>query len=115
MLAEMFDLDSVPFRETRVPGIAIHFLESDRATGYAAVLIRMEPGSRYPGHRHTGSEELLVLRGAYADESGCHEAGSFVRYEAGTAHRPYCPEDGGSCVFFAIAREGIELFGDSEG
>lgn len=106
----MFDLEAVDWKETRWPGVRIHFLRSDRASGYAAVLVQMEPGSRYPGHVHTGPEELLVLEGSYADENGSYEAGSFVRYEAGTRHRPFCPPDGPRCRFFAIAREGIELF-----
>lgn len=119
----MFDLDAIPFRATKWPGVSIHFLESDRASGYAAVLIRMEPGSRYPGHRHTDSEEVFVLRGCYADAAGRYPAGSFVRYAAGTAHRPFCPAEAGAgaeaeagsamsepCIFFAIARAGIEVF-----
>ena len=92
----------------------IHFLDSDRLRGYAAVLIRMEPGSRYPGHRHSGPEELLVLEGAFEDENGRYEAGDFVRHATGTSHHPYCPVGGERCSFFAIAREGIELFEDPD-
>lgn len=106
----MFDLDQVPWQATRWPGVSIHFLDSDRVRGYAAVLIRMQPGSRYPRHRHSGSEEVLVLEGTYEDEAGRYEAGRFVRYAAGTSHHPRCPEGTASCTFFAIAREGIELF-----
>jgi anti-sigma factor ChrR (cupin superfamily) len=101
------DLDAIPFRPTRYPGVAIHFFYSDRDSGHAAVMIRMAPGSSYPRHRHRGAEELLILQGGYRDEVGVHRAGEFVRYEDGSVHHPVALEDGPDCVFFAIAQEGI--------
>lgn len=107
----MFDLDAVPFRPTRYPGVSIHFYDADRSSGRAAVLIRMEPGCSYPRHRHTGAEELLVLQGGFRDDSGRQwHAGDYARFEAGSAHRPVALAGGPACVFFAIAHEGIELF-----
>ena len=103
----MIDLDAVPFEPTRHPGVSIHFYRSDRASGHAAVMIRMEPGASYPGHRHDGPEELLVLQGGFRDERGVYRAGDYARFEAGSAHRPVALEDGPACVFFAIAHEGI--------
>lgn len=88
--------------------MSIHFYHSDRDSGHAAVMIRMEPGCSYPRHRHSGPEELLVLQGGYRDDRGEHRAGDFVRYETGTSHHPVAL-DGEACVFFAIAHEGIEL------
>lgn len=105
----MLDLDRVAWQSTRHPGIWISFLESNRDTGYTVALIRMEPGSSYPAHRHRGSEELFVLEGAYEDERGRHGEGRFVRYEDGSTHHPRCPAGGTGCAFLAIAREGIDL------
>ncbi|MEZ5962926.1 MAG: cupin domain-containing protein [Planctomycetota bacterium] len=104
------DLDAIPFQPTRHRGVSIHFYYSDRESGHAAVMIRMEPGCSYPRHRHKGPEELLVLRGGYRDEAGVHRAGEFVRYEEGTSHHPVALPDE-DCIFFAIAHEGIELMG----
>lgn len=89
----------------------------------SAVLIRMEPGHGYPAHRHLGVEEVLVLAGGYRDGRGVHAEGSFVRYEAGSAHSPVaCGERGRptgrdypACVLFAIARAGIELLEEDGG
>ena len=106
----MIDLDAVPFKPTQHPGVAIHFYRSDRQTGQATVMIRMEPGASYPGHRHDGPEELLVLQGGFRDERGTWRAGDYARFEAGSTHRPTALEDGPPCVFFAIAQEGISLF-----
>ncbi|MBK8978708.1 MAG: cupin domain-containing protein [Planctomycetes bacterium] len=107
----MIELDQIPFRPTRHPGVSIHFYSSDRATGRAAVMIRMAPGCSYPRHRHTGAEELLVLQGGFRDDSGrAWRAGDFARFEPGSAHHPVALDGDEDCVFFAIAHEGIELF-----
>lgn len=106
----MFRRDELTWKQTRHEGVAIAFLASERDSGYAAVLISMDPGSAYPAHRHLGTEEVFVIEGAYEDEIGRHAAGSFVRYAKGSTHSPRCPEGGEACLFFAIAREGIELF-----
>jgi putative transcriptional regulator len=102
------DLDAVPFRATRYPGVWIHFFHRDEATRHAAVMIKMEPGCSYPAHRHRGPEELLILAGGYRDERGEHRAGDFVRYEDRTVHHPVAL-DGEPCVFFAISAEGIDF------
>jgi putative transcriptional regulator len=100
------DLRTVPFKATRYPGVSIHFYHSDRASGHAAVMIRMQPGSSYPAHRHRGVEELLILQGGYRDERGEHRAGDYVRYEDGSVHHPVALP-GDPCVFFAVTAEGI--------
>jgi anti-sigma factor ChrR (cupin superfamily) len=102
----LLDPSRLPFRATRHPGVGIVFLHSEES-GRATVLIRMAPGASYPGHRHTGPEELFILQGGYRDHLGDHVAGEYVRYEAGTAHRPVALP-GVACIFFAIAHEGIE-------
>ncbi|MFO1055265.1 MAG: cupin domain-containing protein [Planctomycetota bacterium] len=105
----MFDLDGIDFAATRYPGVSIHFYRSDRVSGHAAVMIRMEPGCGYPAHRHQGPEELLVLQGGFRDEHGEWRAGQYARFESGSSHAPIAL-DGDPCVFFAIAHEGIALF-----
>ena len=103
----MIDLEAIPFKPTTHPGVSIHFYRSDRATGHAAVVIRMEPGASYPAHRHDGPEELLVLQGGFRDAGGVYRAGDYARFETGSAHHPVALEDGPACVFFAIAHAGI--------
>ena len=106
----MFDLDQIPFEATRYPGVSIHFYRSDRGSGHAAVMIRMEPGCGYPAHRHVGIEEVLVLQGGFEDGTGIWRAGEYARFEPGSSHAPVALDDGTACVFFAIAQKGIELF-----
>lgn len=105
-------LAGIEFRETKQPGISIHTYSHDKDTGRAAVLIRMEPGCGYPAHRHRGTEDVLVVQGAYQDSQGIHRAGDFVHYPDGSSHAPIaCGGDevnGQACVLFAITERGIE-------
>ncbi|MBL9077676.1 MAG: cupin domain-containing protein [Planctomycetes bacterium] len=105
------DLRTIAWRSTRYPGIAVHFYASSRSTRRVLALIRMEPGCGYPQHRHTGPEEVLVLQGGYGDERGRYLAGTFVRYEARSAHAPCALPGTEPCVLLALAHEGIELLG----
>lgn len=49
--------------ETAVHGVKVKRLFADPAKDSVTMLIRMEPGSEYPAHRHGGNEECLVLEG----------------------------------------------------
>lgn len=107
------DLSAVPWRQSRYPGVAIHFYASNRATGRALALIRMEPGHGYPVHRHRGEEHVLVVQGGYRDRQGEHRSGDFVVYEDGSEHAPVALAEPGAppCVLLALAHEGIKLLG----
>ncbi|MBL8751847.1 MAG: cupin domain-containing protein [Planctomycetes bacterium] len=105
------DLAAIPWQTTRYPGVSIWFYASDRTTGRALVLIRMDPGRGYPRHKHRGEEHLLVVQGGYRDERGEHRAGTFAVYEDGSEHAPVAIDEPGSepCVLLALAHEGIKL------
>jgi anti-sigma factor ChrR (cupin superfamily) len=106
----MLDLSKIPWRATRHAGVHLHVLRRDAETGDATVLIRMEPGSLYPAHRHRGVEEVFILQGGYTDSRGAHRAGDYVINEAGSAHHPRALEDPAEdCVMLAFARGGIEI------
>ncbi len=114
--------EDVPWRSTATPGVCWLLLGPEHGSGEhrereAAVLIRMEPGTGYPPHRHVDVEEVLVLAGGYRDAQGEHHSGSYVRYEAGSLHAPIAlgdprrpaSDENPACVLFAIARRGIEV------
>jgi putative transcriptional regulator len=105
------DLEAIPWRTTRYPGVAVHFYASDERSGRVVALIRMQPGCGYPRHEHRGIEEVLVVQGGYRDERGHHTAGQFVVYADRTSHTPVALDGAGAmpCVLLAVAHEGIEL------
>ncbi len=104
-----FDLQTADWKKTRYPGVSIHFLRTDKMTGDATALIRMDGGCGYPQHRHVGDEEVLVLTGAYRDEAGIYRKGDYHCHKGGSVHHPVALE-GEPCVIFAIAHGGIRLF-----
>lgn len=104
-----FDLQTAEWKKTRYPGVSIHFLRTDKMTGDATALIRMDAGCGYPQHRHVGDEEVYVLTGAYRDEGGTYRKGEYHCHKGGSVHHPVALE-GEPCVIFAVAHGGIELF-----
>ena len=107
------DPSSLPWRETRVDGVAWIPLHQDEPTEGprrpgATVLIRMRAGCGYTPHRHVDGEDVLVLAGGYRDEAGTYTRGEHVHYPAGSAHAPVALE-GEDCILYATAPGGIEL------
>lgn len=72
------------------PGVRFRFLHQDRT-----MLVRMDPGARYPEHQHAFDEQCLVLEGAIEDTEGNKaSAGDFVLMPKGSTHPPIFTEMG---------------------
>jgi hypothetical protein len=72
------------WKPSGVPGITYKRLYSDKTSGLVTVLVRMEPGSVYPAHRHTGVEQCLVLEGDLIHDDHVYGPGDFTWAEAGS-------------------------------
>jgi anti-sigma factor ChrR (cupin superfamily) len=73
--------------EPVLPGITVKRLSVDLERRLATMLIRMQPGSEYPRHRHAGAEECLVLDGElHIGDDIVMRAGDFQRAESGSRH-----------------------------
>jgi hypothetical protein len=72
------------------PGVSLRLLYQDRT-----MLVRMEPGSRFPSHPHGFDEQCLVLEGAIEDTDGNKAtAGDFIVMAKGSTHPPIFTQDG---------------------
>jgi anti-sigma factor ChrR (cupin superfamily) len=80
--------------QERRPGIHWNVLwqEGDRK----AVLIRYDPGSVVPRHRHLGDEQIFVIEGSVSDDTGTCTAGNYARRPPGCVHTVTSP--GGALV-----------------
>ena len=92
---------------TMAPGIAYKPLYEDSARKYNTALVRMEPGSRYPSHRHSEIEELFLLSGDLHVEGQIMHPGDYCRADSGTIHGETFTDSG--CVFLLLASQENEL------
>jgi anti-sigma factor ChrR (cupin superfamily) len=71
---------------TEVPGVAIKQLFTDTSKRTSTLLIRMDPGVRYPAHNHHGAEQCLVLKGDVRWGDLVYEEGDFLVMGKGSHH-----------------------------
>lgn len=65
------------------------------------MLTRFDPGGYFPSHDHPNGEEILVVQGTFADETGQYSAGSYLLNPEGFNHCPYSPH---GCITFVKLR-----------
>ena len=90
---------------TPVPGVWMKILALDRPRDRVTMLLRGEPGARYPAHRHTGPEECYVIRGSVFVEGQLLTAGDFHHAEAGSDHGELHTDEGVEALLVAAASD----------
>ncbi len=88
-----------------------HFVPGPARGSAHAGLVRCDPGSRFPVHRHAGAETTLFLRGTVRDEDTgeLHLPGDVVTRPAGALHRlTVLPTY--ECVFAVLLEDGFPDF-----
>jgi len=76
---------NVDWEPSRGPGIYRKMLHGDRETEYTS-LLKLDPDTRFPKHRHPAGEELLVLEGRIKIEDVWYEAGCYVYTPPAAVH-----------------------------
>ena len=74
------------WQETDCHGVTVRKLFLDQARDRVTMLVKMAPGSVYPGHEHHGPEECFVLEGDLQEESFSMKAGDYQRADRGSVH-----------------------------
>jgi anti-sigma factor ChrR (cupin superfamily) len=92
---------------TAAPGVSVKRLSVDPGRRSVTMLVRMEPGSSYPRHRHAGAEECYVLQGDLKAGEDVLHAGDFQRAEAGSLHGIQSTE--GGCLLLIVSSQDDEL------
>jgi putative transcriptional regulator len=72
-------------------------------------LLRMAAGAPVPPHRHTATEILLVLKGAFADEYGSYTLGDVIEYTPESDHHAAATAEGECICLFLLDGEIIFL------
>ena len=92
--------EKVPWIERR-PGVFWKTLWEDTDGRHKAVLMRYAPGAVISRHRHIGDEQIWVLEGSVADDTGVCLAGNYARRPPGSVHTVTSPA--GALVFAVIS------------
>lgn len=96
------DTTALPWVAAPSAGVHRRMVERDGdEVARATSIVRYDPGSTFPTHTHTLGEELLVLEGEFADESGRYGPGTFIKNPPGSSH---APSSGPGCVLFVKLR-----------
>jgi putative transcriptional regulator len=95
------------FEPTSFAGVSARRLFVDLAQQRVTMIVRMQPGSSYPAHRHSGPEECYVLQGDLDTGQRHMQAGDFERSAAGSRHAVQSTQ--GGCVLFIVSSLGDEI------
>jgi len=87
------------YDQTNFTGIWLGNFESDHQVqdNPMTMLTRFDPGGFVSLHGHPGGEEILVLQGSFADETGVYPPGSYLLNPEGFIHLPHSEE---GCLSF---------------
>ena len=91
--------------EAAVPGLRMKILAIDRSRDRVTMLIRGEPGARYPAHRHSAPEECYVIGGSLNIEGRLLRAGDFHHAEGDSDHGEAWTDEGVELLLVASARD----------
>ena len=99
-----------PWEPTARPGVHVKPLSVDPARRYVTMLVRMDPGSSYPGHLHAGVEECFVLEGELRVGEEVLRRGDYQRADEGSEHGIQWTEKG--CLLLIVSSQDDELTGE---
>ena len=91
--------------ESGVRGVRVKILAIDRARDRVTMLLKADPGARYPAHRHSGPEECYVISGSVVVEGRLLRAGDFHHAEGESDHAEMWTDDGVEVLLVASASD----------
>ena len=88
-----------------VPGTRVKLLSLDRQRNSATILMRVDPGARYPPHHHSGGEDCYVISGEIIVAGQRLHAGDFHRAEADSDHGVLASDTGAEVLLVVSASD----------
>jgi anti-sigma factor ChrR (cupin superfamily) len=88
------------WKQLPVPGASIKLLSLERELGYAVLMGKLQPGTRYPEHINTGPEDFYILTGDLVIGDQKLVAGDFHHADAGSHHEENYSVEG--CTLIAV-------------
>jgi anti-sigma factor ChrR (cupin superfamily) len=72
-----------------------------------SMLVRLDPGTDYPGHRHAGVEELHLLHGILKVDERILYPGDFIHSEPGSIDHRVWSETGCTCFLLTSTEDAL--------
>lgn len=83
-----------------IPGAFIKLLSLEKERGYAVLLGKLDPGTRYPAHVNVGPEDFFILTGDLVFDERKLVAGDFHHADGGSRHEEN--HSVGGCTLLAV-------------
>ena len=96
-----------PEWEEAAPGIHVKILASNADNDSVSMLVRLDPGTDYPGHRHAGNEELHLLHGILKVDDRTLFPGDFIHSEVGSVDHRVWSETGCTCFLLTSTEDAL--------
>ena len=96
-----------PEWEEAAPGIHVKILARNTGIDSVSMLVRLDPGTDYPAHRHAGIEELHLLHGVLKVDDRTLYPGDFIHAEAGSVDHRVWSETGCTCFLMTSAEDAL--------
>jgi anti-sigma factor ChrR (cupin superfamily) len=96
-----------PAWEEAAPGIHVQILARNAENDSVTMLVRLDPGTDYPGHIHAGTEELHLLHGVLKVDDRTLHPGDFIHGEAGSVDRRVWSETGCTCFLVTSTKDAL--------
>jgi quercetin dioxygenase-like cupin family protein len=93
--------------EEAAPGIHVKILARNADIDSVSMLVRLDPGTDYPAHRHAGTEELHLLHGVLKVDDRTLYPGDFIHAEAGSVDHRVWSETGCTCFLMTSAEDSL--------
>ena len=100
----------VPVRpewEEAAPGIHVKILAKNAGNDSVSMLVRLDPGTDYPGHTHAGIEELHLLHGILNVDDRTLHPGDFIHSKAGSVDHRVWSETGCTCFLVTSTKDAL--------
>lgn len=96
-----------PQWEEAAPGIYVQILAKNAENDSVSMLVRLDPGTDYPGHTHAGTEELHLLHGVLKVDDRTLYPGDFIHAEAGSVDHRVWSETGCTCFLMTSTEDAL--------
>ena len=89
------------------PGIHVKILARKAENDTVSMLVRLNPGTDYPGHKHADIEELHLLHGVLKVDDRTLYPGDLIHSEPDSVDHRVWSETGCTCLLEASAKDAL--------